>query len=478
MNRQRFHFLPLAEGLLHEFQLYYNKAYADCEGRGIERNVMYYNIEVWGCQMSEHDAETLAGMIEAMGYKRTDNSDEADLVVLHTCCVREKAEAKVLGRIGVLKKRKKDNPDFMLAVGGCMTQQKPVAEYVQRNFENVDIIFGTHNIHRFPELLEKAKRNQQGVLEVFDACDGVIETLPAAREDKIKAYVNIIYGCNNFCTYCIVPHVRGRERSREMEHIVAEVEGLLAKGYKDIMLLGQNVNSYGKTLPEKPDFSDLLLRLDSLCEYRLRYMTSHPRDFSDKLIDTIAMSRNVCEQFHLPLQSGSDRIIRLMHRGYTKDGYLDTIEKIYQRFDDPVLTTDIIVGFPGETEEDFEHTLDVVKKARYDQAFTFLYSPREGTPAAQMKEQVPHDVKMERFNRLLMLQNQISYEKNQAMLGKTVEILVEGPSKTSEHVLTGRTRGGKVVNFPGRLSDINTLKRVTIREAKTWSLFGEINQGE
>lgn len=428
--------------------------------------------------MSEHDAETLAGMIEAMGYERTHESEKADLVVLHTCCVREKAEAKVLTRIGVLKRIKEDNPNFILAVGGCMTQQKSVAKYIKQHFKGVDIIFGTHNIHRFPELVEKAKRSRYSIMEVWDEYDGIKETMPAAREDKIKAYVNIIYGCNNFCTYCIVPYVRGRERSRSIENISKEVKGLLDQGYKDIMLLGQNVNSFGKTLEDKPDFSDLLNHLDTLGDYRLRYMTSHPRDFSKKLIETIANSRNVCEQFHLPLQSGSNQIIKKMHRGYTKESYLATVEEIYKRFDEPVITTDIIVGFPGETEKDFEDTMDVVRKARYDLAYTFLYSPREGTPAASMENQVPHDIQMERFNRLLALQNQISLEKNTAMLGKVYEVLVEGTSKTSDEILTGRTRGGKVVNFAGKPSDIHQLRMVEITGAKTWSLRGKIRQGE
>lgn len=439
---------------------------------------MLYNIEVWGCQMSQHDAETLAGMIEAMGYERTYESEKADLVVLHTCCVREKAESKVLTRIGILKRLKENNATFILAVGGCMTQQKSVAKYIKQSFKGVDIIFGTHNIHRFPELVEEVKRKHHVVLEVWDEPDGIRENLPAARPDKTKAYVNIIYGCNNFCTYCIVPYVRGRERSRSIESISDEVKGLLDQGYKDIMLLGQNVNSYGKTLEDKPDFSDLLKHLDTLGDYRLRYMTSHPRDFSMKLIDAIAGSNNVCEQFHLPLQSGSNDIIKKMRRGYTKESYLEMVENIYRKFAEPVLTTDIIVGFPGETDEDFEDTMDVVRKARYDLAYTFLYSPREGTPAATMDEQVPQEVKMERFNRLLALQNQISLSKNQAMMGKVYEVLVEGTSKTSDKILTGRTRGGKVVNFPGEQSDIHQLRMVEIVGARTWSLQGEIRRGE
>ncbi len=440
-------------------------------------NDVLYNIEVWGCQMSEHDAENIAGMLESMGYQRTHVSEDADIVVLHTCCVREKAEAKVLTRIGTLKNRKADNPDFILAVGGCMTQQKTVAKYIHSHFADVDIIFGTHNLHRFPALLEQVKAKKQAIMEVWDDHQGVVESLPATRANTIKAYVNIIYGCNNFCTYCIVPYVRGRERSRAMPDIIDEVSTLLQQGYRDIMLLGQNVNSYGKDLSGKPDFENLLRALDGLGRYRLRYMTSHPRDFSDSLIETMATLPNVCEQFHLPLQSGSDRIIKKMHRGYTKEGYLGTLAKIKQTFNNPTLTTDIIVGFPGETKEDFTHTMDVVRQVRYDLIYTFLYSPREGTPAARMADEVPQEVKMERFNQLLTLQNQISLEKNKALLGSEVEILVEGKSKNNDQVLTGRTRGGKVVNFYGAEHHIHQLVQVNITDAKTWSLWGEMKRG-
>lgn len=436
---------------------------------------MLYNIEIWGCQMNEHDAEILAGLIEQEGYRRTKDSEEADLVVLYTCCVREKAEAKVLTRIGHLKKRKETQPGFMLAVGGCMTQQQQVARYISRQFKGVDLIFGTHNLHRFPELLREAASQNQGILEVWDReADQIAEQLPAARGDRIKAYVNIIYGCNNFCSYCIVPHVRGRERSRTVDSVAGEVRGLLEQGYREIMLLGQNVNSYGKDLDEPVDFATLLEVLDGLGDYRIRYMTSHPRDFSDRLIDTIAGTKNVCRQFHLPLQAGSNAVLRAMRRGYTKEGFLELIGKIGERFENPALTTDIIVGFPGETEEDFEHTLDVVRQARFDQAFTFLYSPREGTPAATMDEQVPDGVKADRFNRLLELQNAISLEKNQALTGRVVPVLVEGPSRNNEAVLSGRTEGSKVVNFPGPLSAVGTLVDVWITEARTWSLTGEL----
>lgn len=440
---------------------------------------MLYHIEIWGCQMNEHDAEILGGLIEREGYVRTDDPSRADLICLYTCCVREKAEAKVLGRIGQLRREKKERPGLILAVGGCMTQQKQVARYISTHFKGVDIIFGTHNLHRFGEMLSQVRQDNRALLEVWDNEGAEIaENLPAARSGTIKGYVNIIYGCNNFCSYCIVPYVRGRERSREPDEIEAEVRDLLDKGYQEIMLLGQNVNSYGRGLSREITFGGLLRRLDRLGTYRLRYMTSHPRDFNEELLEAIRESPNVCRQFHLPLQSGSTRILKEMRRGYTQESYLALIRRIYELFPEASLSTDIIVGFPGETEEDFEATLEVVEKARFDQAFTFLYSPREGTPAAEMEDQVPEEVKADRFARLLDLQNRISLSKNQAMTGQVYEVLVEGPSRSNGSVMAGRTEGNKVVNFPGPEELTGQLVPVEITEAKTWSLYGRIRGGK
>lgn len=434
---------------------------------------MKYFIEVWGCQMNEHDAETLSGIIEERGYSKAENYLEADLILLHTCCIRAKAEDKVIGRIGVLSKLKKKKKHLIIAVGGCMTQQEDVARYIEKRFKEVDIIYGTHNLNEFATLLESAKADQKQIKAVSDS-EGmdIREYVPIKRNDKLKAYVNIIYGCNNFCSYCIVPYVRGREKSREIKYIIQEVKELLDQGFKDITLLGQNVNSYGKDFNDGTNFANLLKELDVLGDYRLRFMSSHPRDFDEALIDVIKDSKNVCHQIHLPLQSGSDKIIKEMNRGYTKKHYLDLTDYIYKVLPDATISTDIIVGFPGETEEDFQDTLDVVEKVGYDQAYMFQYSIREGTRAAKMTEQVPEAIKKERFQRLLELQNKKSLERNNKMIGKTVEVLVEGFGERNN--LTGRTSGNKVVNFKGVEKLTGKLVWVEITDANTWSLFGKV----
>ncbi len=434
---------------------------------------MKYFIEVWGCQMNEHDAETLSGIIEERGYSKAENYLDADLILLHTCCIRAKAEDKVIGRIGVLSKLKKKKKHLIIAVGGCMTQQEDVARYIEKRFKEVDIIYGTHNLNEFASLLESAKADQKQIKAVSDS-EGmdIREYVPIKRNDKLKAYVNIIYGCNNFCSYCIVPYVRGREKSREIKYIIQEVKELLDQGFKDITLLGQNVNSYGKDFKDGTNFAKLLKELDVLGDYRLRFMSSHPRDFNEALIDVIKDSKNVCHQIHLPLQSGSDKIIKEMNRGYTKKHYLDLTEYIYKVLPEATISTDIIVGFPGETEEDFQDTLDVVEKVGYDQAYMFQYSIREGTRAAKMTEQIPEAIKKERFQRLLELQNKKSLERNNKMIGKTVEVLVEGFGERNN--LTGRTSGNKVVNFKGDKKLTGKLVWVGITDANTWSLFGKV----
>lgn len=436
---------------------------------------MYYHIEIWGCQMNEHDAEILAGLLDQLGYKKTDDPAQANLIVLYTCCVREKAEQKVFGRLGVLKKYKLTNPDVMLAVGGCMTQQPGMGEKIRTRAPYVDLVFGTHNIHRLPQLLQEAKDSGVTLVEVWDQEQEIVENLPMHRSNNIKAYITVTYGCNNFCSYCIVPYVRGRERSRLPEEILKELEELAQQGFKEVMFLGQNVNSYGKDLKINMDFADLLEKADKVDGIqRIRYMTSHPRDFTEKLIKTIANSSKICEHFHLPIQAGSNRILKLMRRGYTKESYLELIAKVREYVPQTTITTDIIVGFPGETEEDFAETLDVVEKVKFDQAFTFIYSPRKGTPAAQMPEQVPEKIKKERFQRLLELQNKISLELNQKMVGKVEEVLIEGTSKTDETKLSGRTRGNKIVILEGDRNLIGQIVPVKITEAQTWYLFGEI----
>lgn len=434
---------------------------------------MKYFIEVWGCQMNEHDAETLAGIVEAKGFEKAGSAEEADLVMLHTCCIRAKAEDKVIGRIGKLAKQKKNKPGMIIAVGGCMTQQEDVAKSIERRFKEVDIIYGTHNLNAVDELLSEVLEGSGQLLSISGSEEmDIREYVPIRRNDKLKAYVNIIYGCNNYCSYCIVPYVRGRERSRGIPFIVEEVRDLLARGYKDITLLGQNVNSYGKDFGDGTNFGTLLLELDKLGTYRLRFMSSHPRDFTKELVDLIRSTKNVCPQFHLPLQSGSSRIIREMNRGYTKEHYLELCGYIYELFPEATISTDIIVGFPGETEEDFRDTLEVVEQVGYDQAYMFMYSVREGTRAARMKDQIPEEVKKERFQRLLDLQKAKSLERNQAMIGKVYEVLVEGVSERGS--LLGRTLGNKVVNFMGDASLEGELVQVEIQSANTWALYGEI----
>lgn len=423
--------------------------------------------------MNEHDAETLSGIIEDKGYIKADDYRDADLILLHTCCIRSKAEDKVIGRLGALTKLKRKKKNIIIAVGGCMTQQKEVAKYIERRFKEVDIIYGTHNLNEFAHMLNIAIEEKRKVKEIsnLEGMD-IKEYIPIKRNNDLKAYVNIIYGCNNFCSYCIVPYVRGREKSREMSYIVEEVKSLLDNGFKDITLLGQNVNSYGKDFKDGSNFLFLLKELDKLGSYRLRFMSSNPRDFNNELVDVIRSTKNVCHHIHLPLQSGSDRIIKEMNRGYSKKEYLELTDYIYDILPEATISTDIIVGFPGETEEDFQDTLDVVDKVGYDQAYMFIYSAREGTRAAKMPDQVSEKVKKERFNRLLDLQNKKSYERNQNMVGRVYEILVEGINERDN--LTGRTRGNKVVNFKGNKTLNGQLIHVEITGSSTWSLYGKI----
>lgn len=432
-----------------------------------------YQVTTFGCQMNEHDSEILAGMLESLGYEHSEDMNQCDAIIINTCCVRETAENKILGYIGNLKRLKRINPRLIIAVGGCMVQQPGAGEKLLKRSPHVDILFGTHNMHRLPQFITEVLNGGQ-VLEITDQENEIIEDLPIKRQGKFKAQISITYGCNNFCTYCIVPHVRGRERSRLPETIKKEFISLGDEGYKEIMLLGQNVNSYGQDLHTSFDFSDLLSTLDSAGRIkRIRYMTSHPRDFSKKLIDTISQCQTVCEHFHLPIQSGSNRILTLMNRGYTRESYLSLIRDIRSKVPNASITTDIIVGFPGETDIDFKDTIKLFQEAQFDVAYTFLYSTRSGTPAADMPDQVPQEIKKERLQELMDIQNSISLAINQKLVGETEEILVEGTSKTSEQVLTGRTRTNKIVNFPGEMKLSGELVQVKIIKAKTWHLEGE-----
>lgn len=435
----------------------------------------YYHIMTYGCQMNERDSEILAGMLHEMSYTSTDDVNEADIILLNTCCVRETAENKVWGHIGELKALKCMKPELIIGICGCMSQQREMAEKITKRAPHVDLVFGTHNVHRLPELVNQVKEERKSVIDVWETEGDIVENLPTKRVEGVKAYVTIMYGCNNFCTYCIVPYVRGRERSRNIADISAELEHLIKEGYKEVMLLGQNVNSYGKDLNPKTDFADLLLELEKINGIsRIRYMTSHPRDFSDKLIEVIARSEKVCEHFHLPVQTGANDVLTRMNRGYTKEGYMKLVEKIREQIPGASITTDLIVGFPGETDGDFAETIDLLQRVRFDAAFTFVYNKRSGTPAAEMTKQVSDNIKKDRIQKLIFLQNSISREKNLFELGREHEVLVEGINKNDPTFLDSRTRTNKMVLIKGDKGLIGQLRKVKITEAGTWHLNGEI----
>ena len=433
-----------------------------------------YKIFTFGCQMNVHDSEVIAGLLRQLGYEEADDLTEANLLIFNTCCVRENPERKVFGRVGNLQRLKEENPKLIIAICGCMVQQPEQLERIRKELPHVNLVFGTHNIHRLPELLAQVKDTGEQLFEVWDTEGSIVEGLPAARLDGLKAFVNVIYGCTNFCTYCIVPYVRGQERSRKPKAIRREIEGLAAQGYKEVTLLGQNVNAYGKDLDEAVTFADLLRMLDGTGGIeRIRFTTSHPRDMSDDLIGAMGDLDTVCEHLHLPLQAGSNRVLNRMNRGYTKEQYISLVDRIRKRIPHIALTTDLIVGFPGETEEDFEQTLQVVEEIGPDSAFTFIYSPRPGTVAAKMEDQVPEEVKRDRIYRLIELQNRLSLQRNHSLVGSIQEVLIEGPSQTDPGKYTGRTRGNKLVIFTGP-ADRGLLMPIRITEAQTWSLHGEL----
>ena len=445
----------------------------------IEKNKLNnktYYIATYGCQMNEEDSEKLSGMLKNLGYTRAMNKESASIILFNTCCVRENAENKVYGNLGALKKLKKQNPDIVIGICGCMMQQKGMPEKILEKYPWVDIIFGTHNAYKFPEYLNRVKTEGVQVREILDEQTDIIEGIPIERESSIKAFVTIMYGCDNFCTYCIVPYVRGREKSRKPEDIENEIKDLVSKGYKEVTLLGQNVNSYGKGLEENINFADLLRRINEIEGLeRIRFMSSHPKDLTDEVIKAVKECSKVCEHIHLPVQSGSSGLLKKMNRKYDQEGYLNLVKKIKAEIPDCSITTDIIVGFPGETEEDFQSTVDVVKEVKYDSAFTFIYSNRNNTPADKMPNQISEDVKHDRFNRLVEAVNKNVIEANKRFEGKTVEVLVEGPSKNDENKLMGRTRCGRLVNFEGDSSLIGQLINVDIVRAQPFSLIGKIN---
>ena len=442
-------------------------------------------VRTFGCQMNEHDSEKLRGMLKDMGYELVPDYEQdpggeiPELVILNTCCVRENAEDRVYGHLGALKGLKAQRPGMIIGVCGCMTEQEKAVEKIRGSFRHVDLVFGTGNSYRLPEYILKILSGHKRVIGV-SAEDSLPEGVPVLRDSKYKAYVTVMYGCDNFCTYCIVPYVRGRERSRRADDIVAEVKGLAEAGTMEVMLLGQNVNSYGKKSEDGTGFPQLLRRIcRETAIPRIRFMTSHPKDISDALIETIAEEPALCKQLHLPVQSGSTSELQRMNRRYTREKYLERVEKVRQLVPGITLTTDIMIGFPGETEEEFADTLSLLGEVRFDAAYTFIYSPRTGTPAASSPDQVPEEVVKERFARLTELQNRISLEKNLEMIGTVQEVLAEGRSKTDITKFTGRTGGNKIVNFTAdNAREAETLAgklcRVNIEGAQTWSLEGRL----
>lgn len=439
-----------------------------------------YSITTFGCQMNEHDSETLAGMLEQLGYVENKNKKDADIAIINTCSIRDNADKRFFGTLGQLKKIKETRPEFVVAVCGCMMQQQHIIDTLKTKYPWVDLVFGTHNIHEFPKLVTNVQNERKKIVDVWEDGGEIIEGLPAKRMFSFKALVDIMYGCNNFCTYCIVPYTRGRERSRKPEEIISEVKNLVKEGVKEITLLGQNVNSYdGRTVNGqgeeiKVDFAKLIYQLNEIEGLeRIRFMTSHPKDLSDQLIQAYKDCDKLCNYIHLPVQSGSSAILKKMNRNYTKEDYLLLVQKLKEAVPEIAITTDIIVGFPGETEEEFLETLDLVEKVRFDSAFTFLYSIRKGTPAENFEEQVPESTKHERFNRLVDLLNSITAEKNKACEGTIQRVLVEGPSKTNSHTFTGRTESSKVINFEGDADMVGQIINVKVTEGKTFSLFGE-----
>ena len=432
-------------------------------------------VDTYGCQQNEADSERLRGYLQKMGYGFTQDETQADLVVINTCAIREHAEMRVLGNVGNLTHTKAKTPDQIIAVCGCMVQQEHMAKKLKKSYPIVDLVFGPHELWRFPELLLEQMTRKKRVFAVEPAQGTVYEGIPHARDSKVKAWLSIMYGCNNFCTYCVVPYVRGRERSRRPEEILEEARQLVAEGYKEITLLGQNVNSYGKDLDEPMDFADLLRAINDIPgDFIIRFMTSHPKDATEKLFKTMAECEKCAHQLHLPVQAGNDRVIKAMNRHYDRATYLEEVRLARQYMPDLVLTTDIIVGFPGETDEEFEDTLTLVEQVRYDSMFTFIFSPRKGTPAAEMPDPFTRQEKQVRFDKLLEAANRISAEKHKEYEGKTVRVLIDGPSDSQGYNLTSRTNGGRLVHLNGDESRIGTFADVKITGSNTWALYGEL----
>lgn len=430
-------------------------------------------VNTFGCQMNARDSEKLIGILKEIGYEITEE-ENCDFVLFNTCTVRENANTRVYGRLGQLKNYKKKNPHMMIALCGCMMQEPHVVEKIKTTYRYVNLIFGTHNIYKFAELIYNSFQSERLLIDIWKDTDKIVEDLPNERKFPFKTGINIMFGCDNFCTYCIVPYVRGRERSRNPKDIIREIEQHVAGGVKEVMLLGQNVNSYGKNLEEPVTFAELLAEVEKIDGLeRIRFMTPHPKDLSDDLIEVMSKSKKICHHIHLPLQSGSTKLLAKMNRKYTKEQYLNLVAKIKERIPDVSLTTDIIVGFPGETEEDFNDTLDVVKQAEFDSAYTFIYSKRTGTPAALMEDQIPEAVVKQRFDRLLALIQEISAERTQKHVGTVQNVLVESMNEQDENLVTGRLENNSVVHFKGDKTMIGSIYNVKLLEAKGFYYMGE-----
>ena len=433
------------------------------------------HVVTYGCQQNEADSERLRGYLARMGYGFTDEVEQASIIVINTCAIREHAEQRVFGNVGALVHAKRKNPNLIIALCGCMMQQPTSADKIKKSYPHVDLVFGPHALWKFPEMLHARMSSRKRVFRNEDEVGSIIEGIPMVRQDKVKGWVSVMYGCNNFCSYCIVPYVRGRERSRQPEDILREVREMVEQGYKDITLLGQNVNSYGKDLDNPMDFSDLLREVNAIPgEFLIRFMTSHPKDATQKLFETMAECEKVAPVIHLPFQAGNDRILKVMNRRHTREEYLDKVRTLKALIPDIVLTSDVIVGFPGETTEEFEDTLKVLEEVRYDALFTFIYSPRVGTPAASMPDPMSREEKLANFNRLTALQDQISEEKHRAYVGQTVRCLIDGACDDARWDLTARTPGNRLVRLTGDKSAIGQFRDVKITDANKWSLFGEL----
>ncbi len=437
---------------------------------------LFAHVTTFGCQMNARDSEKLAGILERIGYAETDTED-ADFVIYNTCTVRENANLRVYGRLGQMKRTKQRHPDMLIALCGCMMQEPLVVDKIRKSYRHVDIIFGTHNIFKLAELIQTRLNTGKMVVDIWKDTNQIVEDLPNERKYSFKTGVNIMFGCNNFCSYCIVPYVRGRERNREPKDIIREIERDVADGVKEVMLLGQNVNSYGKNLEKPISFAKLLQEIEKIEGLeRIRFMTSHPKDLSDELIAVMGQSKKICRHLHLPLQSGSSRILKLMNRKYTKESYLDLVDRIRKDCPDISLTTDIIVGFPGETEEDFLETMDVVEKVGFDSAFTFIYSKRTGTPAASMENQVPEDVVKDRFDRLLKLVQQKASEASARFTGSVQKVLVEDVNEHDETMVTGRMSNNLLVHFKGTPDLIGQIVDVHLEECKGFYYIGNLSE--